>query len=63
MRFYNCTRWEAADVRADRYNIPLQLKRVLAAMRSDLPQPAPHRDLLHCLDRNCVPRKNHKLAQ
>ncbi|AWO98165.1 putative ubl carboxyl-terminal hydrolase 18-like isoform 2 [Scophthalmus maximus] len=48
-------KWEAAGVRADSHNVPLQLKRVLAAMRSDhLPQHVPHRDFLHCLDRNCV---------
>ncbi|XP_070785026.1 ubl carboxyl-terminal hydrolase 18 isoform X2 [Enoplosus armatus] len=47
-------KWEAADVKADSHNVPLQLKKVLAAMRSDLPQPAPHHDFLHCLDRNCV---------
>lgn len=45
-------------MRADSHNVPLQLKRVLAAMRSDhLPQHVPHRDFLHCLDRNCVRRK------
>ncbi|XP_041833167.1 ubl carboxyl-terminal hydrolase 18 isoform X2 [Melanotaenia boesemani] len=47
-------KWEAAGVRADSRNLPLQLKRVLAAMRGDLPQLAPHRDFLHCLDRNCI---------
>ncbi|XP_068573429.1 ubl carboxyl-terminal hydrolase 18 isoform X2 [Cebidichthys violaceus] len=47
-------KWEAAGVRADTRNVPLQLKRVLTAMRSDSPQPAPHRDFLHSLDRNCV---------
>ncbi|XP_070848317.1 ubl carboxyl-terminal hydrolase 18 [Chaetodon trifascialis] len=47
-------RWETAGVQTDGHNVPLQLKRVLAAMRSDLPQPAPHHDFLHCLDRNRV---------
>lgn len=47
----NCTRWESG-ARSDGRNVPLQLKRVLAAMRSDLTQPAPHHDFLHCLDRN-----------
>ncbi|XP_044042587.1 ubl carboxyl-terminal hydrolase 18 [Siniperca chuatsi] len=46
-------KWEAAGVRDSR-NVPLQLKKVLAAMRSDHPQPAPHHDFLHCLDRNCL---------
>ncbi|XP_040030242.2 ubl carboxyl-terminal hydrolase 18 isoform X1 [Gasterosteus aculeatus] len=46
--------WEAAGGRADDRNVPLQLKRVLAAMRSDSPRPAPHRDFLLSLDRNCV---------
>lgn len=50
----NITRWEAARGRADRRNVPQELKRVLSAMRGDLPQPAPHRDFLHCLDRNCI---------
>ncbi|XP_067346131.1 ubl carboxyl-terminal hydrolase 18 isoform X1 [Channa argus] len=45
-------KWEATGV--DSHNVPLQLKSVLSAMRSDLPQPAPHHDFLHCLDRNCV---------
>uniref|UniRef100_A0A8D2ZQS4 USP domain-containing protein n=1 Tax=Scophthalmus maximus TaxID=52904 RepID=A0A8D2ZQS4_SCOMX len=52
--------WEVSDLleKADSHNVPLQLKRVLAAMRSDhLPQHVPHRDFLHCLDRNCVRRK------
>ncbi|KAM7378363.1 hypothetical protein PAMA_013322 [Pampus argenteus] len=48
-------RLDAADVRKGKYNVPLQLKKVLAAMQSDLPQPAPHHDFLHCLDRNSIP--------
>ncbi|XP_051816803.1 ubl carboxyl-terminal hydrolase 18 [Acanthochromis polyacanthus] len=50
-------RWEAArrDRRPDSGNVPQELKRVLSAMRGDLPQPAPHRDFLHCLDRNRIP--------
>ncbi|XP_040886509.1 ubl carboxyl-terminal hydrolase 18 [Toxotes jaculatrix] len=47
-------KWEAAGVRAESHNVPLQLKKVLAAMRSDHPQHVPHRDFLHCLDRNSV---------
>ncbi|KAM6895675.1 ubl carboxyl-terminal hydrolase 18 [Xenentodon cancila] len=47
-------RWDATGGRADDRNVPQQLRRVLVAMRGDLPQPAPHRDFLHCLDRNCI---------
>lgn len=53
----NCTRWNTDGVRSDGRNVPLQLKRVLAAMRSDLLQPAPHQDFLHCLDKNRVRRE------
>ncbi|KAK2859068.1 hypothetical protein Q5P01_003688 [Channa striata] len=45
-------KWEVTGL--DSHNVPLQLKRVLSAMRSHLPQPAPHHDFLHCLDRNCI---------
>ncbi|KAM4569669.1 ubl carboxyl-terminal hydrolase 18 [Odontesthes bonariensis] len=44
-------KWEAA---AGSGNVPLQLKRVLVAMRGDPSHPAPHRDFLNCLDRNCI---------
>ncbi|XP_013859712.1 ubl carboxyl-terminal hydrolase 18 isoform X2 [Austrofundulus limnaeus] len=47
-------KWATADLKLDGRNVPLQLKKVLAAMRSDLPQPAPHRDFLNCLDRNYI---------
>ncbi|KAL7371077.1 hypothetical protein ABVT39_018266 [Epinephelus coioides] len=47
-------RWKAAGGRGDGKNVPLQLKRVLAAINSDCPQPVPHRDFLHSLDRNCI---------
>ncbi|XP_034382671.1 ubl carboxyl-terminal hydrolase 18 [Cyclopterus lumpus] len=47
-------KWEAADVGADGRNVPLQLKRVLADMRSDSPQQTPHRDFLHALHGNRV---------
>ncbi|XP_070709914.1 ubl carboxyl-terminal hydrolase 18-like [Pempheris klunzingeri] len=47
-------KWEAAGVGGGHCNVPLQLKRVLAAMRSDIPQPAPHQDFLQCLDRNHI---------
>lgn len=50
-------------MRGDSHSVPLQLKNVLAAMRSDSPQHVPHRDFLHCLDRNCVRRKNRALTQ
>ncbi|XP_030576635.1 ubl carboxyl-terminal hydrolase 18 isoform X2 [Archocentrus centrarchus] len=46
-------RWDVAGVRGDGRNVPLHLKRALAAMRADVPQPAPHCDFLHCLDQNC----------
>lgn len=53
-----CTRWETAGVRTDvGRNVPLQLRRVLQAMGSDLTQPAPHHDFLQCLDRNSFRRK------
>lgn len=58
--FMNCARWETAGVKEDDHNVPLQLKRVLAAMRSAVPQPAPHRDFLHCLDRNRIRRERDK---
>ncbi|KAF6731210.1 Ubl carboxyl-terminal hydrolase 18 [Oryzias melastigma] len=47
-------KWEPAAVRWAGSNVPLELKKVLTAMRGDLPQPAPHRDFLHCLDRNYI---------
>ncbi|XP_028256472.1 ubl carboxyl-terminal hydrolase 18 isoform X2 [Parambassis ranga] len=47
-------KWEAAGLRGDDRNVPLQLKRVLADMRGTQPQHAPHRDFLHCLHRNCI---------
>lgn len=47
-------KWDAAGERTDSCNVPQQLKKVLVAMRSDLPQPANHRDFLHCLDRNYI---------
>lgn len=53
----NGARWDTSGVKEDDLNVPLQLKRVLAAMRSTVPQPAPHHDFLHCLDRNCFRRE------
>lgn len=47
-------KWDTAGIRTDSHNVPMQLKKVLAVMRSDNPQPAPHHDFLHCLDRNCI---------
>ncbi|XP_020569849.1 ubl carboxyl-terminal hydrolase 18 isoform X1 [Oryzias latipes] len=47
-------RLEPAVVRSDSRSIPLELKKVLTAMRGDLTQSAPHRDFLHCLDRYCI---------
>lgn len=55
--FVSFTRWATAGLRADSRNVPLQLKKVLAAMRSDPPRPYPHRDFLNCLDRNSIHRK------
>ncbi|KAM6961725.1 ubl carboxyl-terminal hydrolase 18 [Tautogolabrus adspersus] len=47
-------KWESSGVQADGQNVPLQLKRVLSAMRSEAPQHAPHLDFLYSLDRNCI---------
>ncbi|CAG5927447.1 unnamed protein product [Menidia menidia] len=47
-------KWDAAGVSVEGRNVPLELKRVLVAMRADLHQPAPHRNFLHCLDRNFI---------
>ncbi|XP_058481583.1 ubl carboxyl-terminal hydrolase 18 isoform X2 [Solea solea] len=46
--------WNTAGVRSGSLNVPLQLKRLLLAMMNDVPQHVPHRDFLHCLDRNAV---------
>uniref|UniRef100_A0A3B4GI75 Ubl carboxyl-terminal hydrolase 18-like n=1 Tax=Pundamilia nyererei TaxID=303518 RepID=A0A3B4GI75_9CICH len=48
--------WEIAEL-GDARNVALHLKRVLEAMRGGLPQLAPHRDFLHCLDQNRFRRK------
>ncbi|XP_028307313.1 ubl carboxyl-terminal hydrolase 18 [Gouania willdenowi] len=45
-------KWDTADDRLDRYNVPLNLKRVLVSMRSGGSTPDPHRDFLLSLDRN-----------
>lgn len=58
--FVNCTRWSASSRRTDHNNVPLQLQKVLAAMRSDQPGPAPHRDFLRCLDGNHIRRMSLK---
>ncbi|XP_060885832.1 ubl carboxyl-terminal hydrolase 18 isoform X1 [Labrus mixtus] len=44
-------KWESSGVQAD---VPLQLKRVLSAMRGTVPHHAPHLAFLHSLDRNCI---------
>lgn len=40
-------------------NVPLQLKRVLAALHGDHKQHVSQQDFLHCLDRNGVRRKTY----
>ncbi|XP_033989202.1 ubl carboxyl-terminal hydrolase 18 [Trematomus bernacchii] len=47
-------KWEGAAVREESRNIPLQLKRVLSAMKSDTSRPAPHHAFLHSLDLNRI---------
>lgn len=47
-------RWKAADMSPDGGNVPLQLKRVLAALHGDHKQHVSQQDFLHCLDRNGV---------
>ncbi|XP_047431956.1 ubl carboxyl-terminal hydrolase 18 [Mugil cephalus] len=47
-------KWEPAGVQSEGGNVPLQLKRLLASMRSDDPQPASNRDFLRCLHRNRI---------
>ncbi|XP_029350982.1 ubl carboxyl-terminal hydrolase 18 isoform X2 [Echeneis naucrates] len=47
-------RWDPAGSGEDRRNVPLQLKRTFADMKSDRPQTAPHRNFLHSLDQNRV---------
>lgn len=59
----NFKRWDVAGARGDARNVALHLKRVLEAMRGDLPQLAPHRDFLHCLDQNHFRRKSHAFAE
>lgn len=58
--FPDCTRWDAGGVQEDDQNVPLQLKKVLATMKSDSPEPAHHHGFLHCLDRNHVRREADK---
>ncbi|XP_068442973.1 ubl carboxyl-terminal hydrolase 18 [Clinocottus analis] len=47
-------KWDASGVGGDGRNVALQLKKVLAGMRSERPQQDPHREFLHSLDRNCI---------
>ncbi|KAM9402479.1 ubl carboxyl-terminal hydrolase 18 isoform 1-T1 [Salvelinus alpinus] len=54
--------WELVDLLegwnpVDKESVPLYLRKVLLAMQSDQSQPAPHKDFLHCLDRNYI--RNH----
>ncbi|XP_070976959.1 ubl carboxyl-terminal hydrolase 18-like [Oncorhynchus clarkii lewisi] len=51
--------WELVDLLegwnpVDKESVPLYLRKALLAMQSDQSQPAPHRDFLHCLDRNDI---------
>ncbi|XP_069567156.1 ubl carboxyl-terminal hydrolase 18 [Brachyistius frenatus] len=45
-------KWDTAGVEEATRNVPLQLKRVLVAMRDDRGRTDPHHDFLRCLDRN-----------
>ncbi|KAM3858962.1 ubl carboxyl-terminal hydrolase 18 [Diretmus argenteus] len=47
-------KWEPRGDGGGSRDVPLQLKRALLAMQSDQPRPDPHRNFLHCLDRNCI---------
>lgn len=51
--------WELVDLLegwnpVDKESVPLYLRKALLAMQSDQSQPAPHKDFLHCLDRNYI---------
>ncbi|CAJ1054775.1 ubl carboxyl-terminal hydrolase 18 isoform X2 [Xyrichtys novacula] len=48
-------KWESSVNRDDERNVPLQLKRVLSALKSNTHQPVSPRDLLRCLDRHSIP--------
>lgn len=47
-------KWDTSGVRAEIRNVPLQLKRVLSALKSNTPHSTAHSDFLHCLDRNSI---------
>lgn len=47
-------------MREEDHNVPLNLRRVLAAMKSDRPLLAPHQDFLSCLERNRIRRKEER---
>ncbi|XP_011611603.2 ubl carboxyl-terminal hydrolase 18-like isoform X2 [Takifugu rubripes] len=49
-------KWETAGVREEDENIPLNLRRVLVAMKSARPLLPPHKDFLLCLERNRIRR-------
>ncbi|KAF3859280.1 hypothetical protein F7725_021679, partial [Dissostichus mawsoni] len=50
----NWEKYSKTAVGEESRNIPLQLKRVLSAMRSDTSRPAPHHAFLHSLDLNRI---------
>ncbi|KAJ8007069.1 hypothetical protein DPEC_G00113740 [Dallia pectoralis] len=45
-------RWSPND--KDNESVPLKLNNTLKAMQCDQPQPTPHKDFLHCLDRHYI---------
>ncbi|XP_074553846.1 ubl carboxyl-terminal hydrolase 18-like isoform X2 [Halichoeres trimaculatus] len=47
-------RWDSSGLTADISNVPLQLKKVLSALRSNAPHSAAHIDFLRCLDRHSI---------
>lgn len=47
-------------MREEDHSVPLNLRRVLVAMRSDRPLLVPHRDFLKCLEKNQISRKEEK---
>ncbi|XP_066525061.1 ubl carboxyl-terminal hydrolase 18 isoform X2 [Hoplias malabaricus] len=49
-------RWQTQDESGDPYNVPLQLKKALQAMK-DQHQHAPHYDFLNCLHHNYIYRQ------
>ncbi|XP_034529981.1 ubl carboxyl-terminal hydrolase 18 isoform X2 [Notolabrus celidotus] len=47
-------KWKPSGRTADKHSLPLQLKTVLSAMRSDDPHSVSHHGFLYCLDRNYI---------